>query len=236
VPAHAPARDQVLDPLIMRAIEARGGLDALTGVKRIIADADTVLVTPDGKVSAKTRTYIEYPDRIRVDAQVPGAEIVQVYADGTAWMKDPAGVHDAPPDMVAEFAASARRDVYVLLIGAASGAIKVRPAGEEGHEGRRLKVFEFSTGTDPDVKLHIDPQSATVVRLTYDSRTKTPDGTVETRLTEEIFSDYRTVDGITMPFKATVKREGVIVSERQLTRVQINAPIPADLFQKPANK
>jgi zinc protease len=236
VAERARATDQAIDPLIERVIQARGGLEALTGVKRIIADGDTVVITPDGRISAKTKTYIEYPDRVRVDAQVSGAEIVQVYADGKAWVKDPGGVRDAPPEMVAEFAASARRDVISLLIGAAGGAVKVRPAGEEGHEGRTLKVFDVATGQGPDVKLHIDPQSATVVRLTYDSRTPTPDGSVESRLTEETFNDYRTVNGISLPFKATVKRGGVVLLERQLTSVQINAPIPDGLFQKPAVK
>jgi outer membrane lipoprotein-sorting protein len=233
--ATSPAKGQ-LDPLLEKVIAARGGLEALTNVKRIVAEADTLLTTPEGKVSAKTKTYIEYPGRMRVDAQLPNAQIVQVYADGKAWIKDPKGVHDAPPEMLAEFASSTKRDMLPLLLGAAAGQVQVRAMGEEGHDGRTLRVFGFSGEGLPPMRLLVDPQNATVVKMIYESRTTTPSGTTETRQTEETFSDYRTVDGVTLPFKATVKRAGMVLLERQLTDVTLNAPIAADLFTKPAAK
>jgi zinc protease len=230
--AATPPAATALDPLLHEVIAARGGLDALTNVKRIIADADTILTTPDGKVSAKTKTYIEYPSRMRVDAQLPDARIVQVFADGKAWVQDPGGIHDAPPDMLAEFAASAKRDLRMLLVGAANGQFEVRPLGEEEHDGRPLKVLGVSGEGVPQVRLHIDPQTASVVKITYDSRTPGP-GNSEPRPTEEIFSDYRVVEGVSVPFSATVRRGGMVLLERQLTNVQINAPIEATLFAKP---
>jgi zinc protease len=230
--AAAPAVETELDPLIQRVVAARGGLEVLTNVKRIIAEGDTILTTPDGKVSAKTKTYIEYPGRMRVDAQLPNAQIVQVFADGKAWVQDPGGVHDAPADMLAEFAASAKRDVLTLLAAAGGGQLQVRALGEEGHEGRTLKVFGISGNDVPQVRLHVDQQTATVVKITYDSRAPAP-GSTEPRPTEEIFSDYRVVNGVSLPFKATVKRGGRVLLERQLTNVQVNVPIDAALFAKP---
>jgi hypothetical protein len=233
--ASAPPAKTDIDPLLHRVVTARGGLDALTTVKRIVADGDTIVTTPDGKLSAKTKSYIEYPSRMRVEAQLPNAQIVQVYADGKAWVQDPGGVRDAPPDMLADFAASAKRDLVRLLVGAANGQLKVQALGEEGHEGQTLKVLGISGDGVPPVRLHIDPQSATVVKLTYDSRTPAPGdaGNAEPRPTEEIFSDYRVVDGVSIPFKATVKRGGMVLLERQLTNVQVNVPIDAAVFAKP---
>ena len=180
------------DQLVRKVIEARGGLEALTAVKRIVAEGDTTLMTPAGKVSAKTKTYIEYPGRMRVDAQLPDAKIVQVFADGKAWMQDPGGVHDAPPDMQAEFAASAKRDVVPLLIAAAAGKLQARLLKEEGFEGKVLKVLAISGDDTPEVRLHIDPQTSTVLKIAYDSAAPaTPGGKPDPRPTEEIFSDYR---------------------------------------------
>jgi zinc protease len=221
-----------LDPLLRRVVEARGGLDVLNKVKRIVAEGETVVTTPDGKVSAKTKTYIEYPGRIRVDAQLADARIVQVYANGTAWVKDPGGVRDAPPEMAAEFAASAKRDVLTLIVGAATGQLQVRPFGEQGHEGRTLKVFAVSGEGVPQVLVHVDPQNANIVKITYEATTPVP-GSDQPRPTEEIFSDYREVDGVSLPFKATVMRNGMVLLERQLTNVEVNAAIPEGFFAKP---
>ena len=45
---------------------------------------------------ATTRTFIEYPGRMRVDATLPAGEVVQAYIDGQAWLRDPNGIRDAP--------------------------------------------------------------------------------------------------------------------------------------------
>jgi hypothetical protein len=91
-------------------VDAKGGLAALQAVRSVIAEADTTLQMPQGTLASSTRTYVMYPDRFRVDATVAGAQVVQIYAGGNAWVKDPNGVHEAPPAMRADFAASVRRD------------------------------------------------------------------------------------------------------------------------------
>ena len=227
--AAAETSDPAASPLLQKAIGARGGLEALTRVKRIVAEANTTLATPEGRVAAKTKTFVEYPGRMRVDAELAGAQVVQVFADGKAWVRDPAGVHDAPPEMQAEFAASAKRDVLPLLVGAANGELSTALIGEEGFEGRVLKVLAISGRDTPQVRLHVDPQSGIVMKIAYDARSPGPGRGA----TEEIFSDYRTVDGVSFPFKATVMRGGLVLLERQLTSVQINPTIGAEVFTKP---
>jgi hypothetical protein len=222
------------DQLVRKVIVARGGLEALSAVKRIVAEGDTTLMTPAGKVTAKTKTYIEYPGRMRVEAQLPDAKIVQVVADDKAWIEDPGGIHDAPPEMQAEFSASAKRDVVPLLIAAAAGKLQVRLLKEEGFQGRVLKVLAIGGESTPEVRLHVDPQTGTVLKIAYESSAPAPPGgKSELRPTEEVFTDYRSVAGVSIPFKATVIRAGQVLLERQLTAVQINPEIPADIFVKP---
>jgi hypothetical protein len=43
------------------------------------------------------------------------------------------------------------------------------------------------------------------------------------------------VDGISVPFKASVVRSGLAVLERVLTAVTINPTLPADTFAKPVS-
>jgi zinc protease len=229
-PASVPSEISDADQLVKKAVAARGGVDTLSKVKSIVADADTTVITPTGRISAKTKTYIEYPGRMRVDVQLPDASIVQVYADGKAWVKDPGGIRDAPPEMLAEFAASAKRDVLQLLLGAATGKLKARLVKEEGFEGRVLKVIALSSEDNPEVRLYLDPETASVVKLAYEARLPNEPSP---RPTEEVFSDYRTVDGVSLPFKAAVVRGGMVVVERQLTSVQVNPVISAELFAKP---
>lgn len=234
-PAAEPTADQqrVLSALLKKATDARGGLEKLQSIKAISADSDTAITTPEGKVSAKTKTVIEYPDRIRVEADLPdGAQVVQVYAGGTGWMKNPAGVFDAPAEMLNEFRAGVRRDPLSLLIGAATGALRARLLPEEGFDGRTYRVVAISTEGTSDERLYIDPESGTIAKLAYDRpvddpRFKGP------AISEEIYSDYRDVDGIKFAFKASVAQGGMVILERTLTAIRVNPAISDDLFAKP---
>jgi hypothetical protein len=53
-------------------------------------------------------------------------------------------------------------------------------------------------------------------------------------LVEESFSDYRSVDGVQMPFLAE-RRVGPIVIRRRVTELRINRPIAPSLFTRPAS-
>jgi zinc protease len=223
-PSQAPAEAAVI---IRKAVEAQGGLAALQAIRRITAEGTTTLTTPDGPVAAATRTAIEYPARVRVEAQLTNAQIIQVYADGKGWLKDPGGVRDAPPEMLRDFQASAARDPIALLRGAAAGTLSSRVLPEEGQDGRVLKVVEVSGDGLAPVKLFFDDK-ATLVKIGYSTRAQ---GAV---YAEELFADYRKVGGVTVPFKASVVRGGVTIMERVLTDVQINPTLAPDTFVKPA--
>ena len=225
----AAATPDAAHALLMRVIDAKGGLASLKNVRTVVADADTTLQMPQGSVSSSTRTYIVYPDRYRVDANVAGAEIVQVYNSGRAWVKDPTGVHDAPPAMREDFAASVRRDTFPLLIGAAEGRLSVRLlADTRADDGRDMHVLEIS-GPDVDaVTLNIDSEDL-IARQAFMS----PGPTGAQVKNEEVFSDYRDVDGVRIPFNAQLLRDGTPVLTRRLTRVQLNTQLSDSLFARP---
>lgn len=215
--------------LVARAAAAHGGLAALQGVRRLIADAETTLHAADGPVRAGTRTYIEYPDHLRVDADLGGVQIVQIYAGGRAWLKDPAEVREAPADLAAEFRAGVRRDFLALLAGAAAGTYRLALEPEEGFEGRVLRVVGI-TGDDlpRGMRLFVDPSDGRLVKVAH--RTRIDSREVET---EERYGDYRLVDGLVLPFRATMVRDGRVVAERTITRVQVNPPLDPDTFARP---
>jgi hypothetical protein len=224
--------DVTTDPnavaILKRVVDVKGGLDALKNVHTVVAEADTTFHVNGPPLSSKTRTYVIYPDKFRVDARVQGADVVQVFNGGNAWARDPAGVHDAPPGMRDDFAASVRRDMIPLLVATAEGKLTVRLLPDEGTGGQVLKVLEISGTGLPPVKLYVDSQSL-VVRQSF--QTPAPDG--KRIQAEEIFSDYRAVDGVQVPFRADVRRNGTLILSRTLTNVTFNSPLDDTLFVRP---
>ena len=214
--------------LLRRVVQTKGGLDVLKGIRTVVVDADMSVTTPRGPTLIPTKTYVVYPDKFRVDATFAGQQNVQAYNAGSAWVRDPAGVSAAPPAMRSDFAATVRRDTFPLLIAASEGKLSVRPLPEEGKDGITLKVIEISGEGLTPVRLYID-QNNRIVRQAY--TTPGPDGRLSQA--EEVFSDYRKVNGIEVPFKASVLRDGRLILDRTLKSVAFNVPVDASLFQQP---
>lgn len=222
--ADARAKD-----LVDRAVAAKGGLAALKAVKTLVAEATTTFQTPQGPVSSTSTSTIAYPGRMRVDGRVGDAEIAQVFNDGTAWVRDPSGVHDVPAGMSDGFADSLRRDLITLLIAAAEGTSPVRLRPEEGADGFVFQVIEIGD-RDPArvIRVWLD-QKAQIARLSYSM--PGPDG--RAARTEERFSDYRLVEGVQIPFTSELWQNGRLAAGSQFTRVTINTPVDPTRFEKP---
>jgi zinc protease len=232
--AYAPQAAQVAQSdakavdLLKKVIDAKGGLDALRKVKTVVAEADTTFTMEQGTLTSKTKTYVVYPDRFRVDANVAGAQVVQVYNAGNAWVRDPGGVRDVPPEMRDEFGASVRRDTIPLLIAAAEGKLGLRLLPDEGAEGRVFKILELSGPQIPAVRMFVDAQNL-IARQSFS--TPGPEG--KPLQAEEVFSDYRRVEGVQVPFRADVRRGSQVILSRTLTNVSLNTPVDDTLFARP---
>jgi hypothetical protein len=204
----------------------------------VVAETDTSFMDESGKEAAvtKTKTYVLYPDKFRVDAFIQGDQVVQIYNAGRAWEKSPGGVREMPQQVRDDAAASVRRDTIPLLIGAAEGRLSARVLPEQpGTEGKTLRVLEIS-GPDVDaVQLSIDDQWLIVKQVFWTIAPQGRSGQTTRVRAEEQFSDYRTVSGIKVPFQASVMRDGKTLVKRVLTSVVLNDPsVVASLFEKPS--
>jgi zinc protease len=223
--------DRAALDLLRRVVDARGGLMALKAVRTVVAETITTFQMQQGTLPSTTRTYIVYPDKFRVDAEINGAQTTQVFNAGTAWLKNPAGIQDAPPAMAADFAASVRRDIIPLLIDAAEGRLTVRKATDQAaRDGRPVQVLEISGPKLDRVRLFIDQQML-IVGQAYTVTTPGPQS--RTLLSEEVFSDYRFVSGIRVPFETQLLQNGQAVIKRTITKVSFNDPVPDNLFIRP---
>jgi hypothetical protein len=210
--------------LLDRVIAARGGLDALRGLKSIVARQTQTGQSANGPAETVTTNYIVYPDKFLVDA--PG--LVQGFDGKQAWASDARGVHVAPDTVARDARASLRRDVIALLLEAKSGALKTRLlADAKGQDGRLSHALELSAADLDPIVLYINPGSALVEKRAFTANAP------GRPIVEEQFSDYRPVDGVQMPFHAT-QTVGTLVVDRQVIELKINSAVDPAFFKRPA--
>jgi zinc protease len=216
--------------LLDRAIAAKGGLTALRGLRTIVAKQTLTNPAANGTPQFSMTTYIRYPDHMRIETAVPGSVNIQGFDGAEAWAKNQQGVR-AQPDVVARQARlGLRRDVVALLLAAKSGALTPRllPDVKDGVPTRLDHVLELTAPDLNPMLLFIDPDTSLITKLTF------VDDAPTRPLVEERFSDYRTVDGLQIAFRAT-RRIGTQTVDRWVSEVKVNVDLDPSLFTRPAS-
>jgi zinc protease len=225
----AVRNDDPAKALLDRVIAAMGGLETLRRVRTITARQIVTTPGPNGTMDAEATSYIAYPNQFRVDTKIPEGVLTSAFDGSNAWTRDPQAVRSAPAQMTAEARNNLDRDVIRLLISAADGSLRVRLLQSTRDEGARSQLtLELSSNTTSPIVLSIDAET---LRVTKEAFSAGPGGQA---LVEESFSDYRAVDGVQMPFLAE-RHVGPISVKRRVLDIQLNRPLDADLFKRPAS-
>jgi zinc protease len=221
-------RDQNASALLDQMIAAKGGLDKLREIKSLTVAATMKMTTPTGGVNAESTTYLEYPNRFRVDTTLPTATIAQIFDGQHAWVRDPMGTHDVPDQGVREIEASLKRDTVAVLLAAHEGNLRARTLPDvRDASGATQQALEVSgPGLDPMV-MYVAPSTHLITKQTYVT------AGADQPVIEELFSDYRPVNGVQIAYAATVRRGGQVVLERRVTDIKINATLNPALFRRP---
>jgi glyoxylase-like metal-dependent hydrolase (beta-lactamase superfamily II) len=136
----------------------------------------------------------------------------------------------ATPGGLAGLRTAVRRDPAALLLTASSRADTLRYLGEESFDGRPHQVVTFADSDGTQIALYVDAST----RLLSKYETLGDNAVLGDTLNEVVFSDYRTVGNVKLPYKVVNRSAGETTQELQFAEVKVNAPPAAALFEPPA--
>ncbi len=222
--------------LLDRVIAAKGGLAALRGIRSIKAVTAATMSQGDGpganvgNLEAETTTYLQYPDHVRIETKAPQGVQIQVYDGERGWVRDPGGVQEVPDAALEDMAASLKRDTVAALLAADRGELRARllPDAKDA-DGVVRHALELSSPSFEPLVLYVDPRTSLISKQAYVVRAPGQP------LIEELFSDYRLVDGVNVAFTAEVRAAGKSIVKRRLNQITFNATLDPRLFTRPAS-
>jgi zinc protease len=213
--------------LIGAAVAAMGGRDAVTGIKDLTAQGNLKMSAPQGEISGDSTEVVAFPNRYKLTLKMPFGEVVQAVDGGAAWMGQGAMTQDAPGEVSKEMTKSiyVASGVYVLQ-SALAGKAQVQSLAPVEVEGRKFDAVLWKQD-DFDVKVLFDPATHLIARLSY--RVQEAEGNVDS---EAVYSDYRDVSGVKLPFKELIYQNGQKIGERTITARQVNTAPAPETFKK----
>lgn len=215
-----PGQSTGAKALLDKAITAKGGLAKLQGIKTVRVEGTMTARSVGEPIAFPVVTSIEYPSRYRVDAVMPQGTVAQVYADGRYWIEAPDVVKELDPQAAGTIRAAVDRDLVPMLLRAAAGTLIVR---EVDGDDQQTSAIELSGGGLAPVTLVINRVTGLIEKARYS-------GGLDGR-SEEIYSDYRNVNGIQVAFHTEVRRGRLPPLERDIKTIRYNVPLSPALFR-----
>ncbi len=214
--------------LLSTAREAMGGA-ALMKVKDYTSVEEVKVETPQGPMSIKTEVTMNLAGKMLQKMQTPMGEVALGYDGKAGWMRMGQQTRDMPGSQAAEMEGGFFRDTLLLLQKFEDPAYTVQALGPAELDGKKVETVAVS---DParklQVKVFLDPATNLVAGKQYTAAIMGPPAE-----TEEIYSDYRDVGGIKLPFKSLTRQGGKTRTDSTASEIKINPAVEDGAFKKP---
>ena len=225
----APKPDAPIPPLkeiLARAEKSMGGSEAWKNTNTMMMKG--VLQTEDASAFVAIEIYKKAPDKSLLKMKLPQNMEMREVCDGkSAWMEDPrGGYHEfRGAELESRLKRSQFSEQSKMILLAATGKV----LGAEKIGLHSVYVVEYSSQKNETTKLYFDEESGLVLRS--EETAAKPDGAYTTKLDMD---DYRSVDGMMVPFRMKRTEKGSVIKIK-LTQVKNNLPIEDEMFVKPAS-
>ncbi len=237
IPAAVAERDDTATPaasnpagraLAAKVAAAMGGLAKLKSIKTMhvnIAESDG-----DGPATP-VDVLIEFPDKTHVEVQTPQGLLTIVGAPDGAFMRmEGRPTRSMGPAEANEMLAQMHHDLVYVAQHADDPAFTFSAAGTEKIGDVDAAIVDIG-GAIPWLRWYVDSKSGYVLREKYKGMGQTGQFEGETELT-----DWRTADGLSMPYKHHNKQDGKDSSVAEFKKIELNPALDSKLFEKPAEQ
>ena len=208
--------------LLERAQQAMGGAEKLAAVKDATYTADIALEAAAGGIKIRQVNMYLAPGELWQEQELPFGKVI-AYTDGkTGWLSTPQGEQAMPAEVLKQAQGEIFREPFALMLSDRDPSRAVNAIGEN--------AVEVSIATGLSVRMEFDPATGLPARETY---ADIGSGGAPAETTD-IFSDWREVAGIKLPYKAIQLENGMKMLEVTFSEYKINSGLSAaELSKRP---
>lgn len=205
--------------LLQRVQLAIGGAEKLAGVKDLQYLANLEVFTPGASMKVKQTTSFIAPSTLRQDNELPFLK-QSVYSDGTSgWISGMQGVSNLPPPVLKQIHGETFRQLASLALSDRDPNRTVNLASPG--------VLDISSKDGENVRVTVDEKTGLPEKIAY-QQSPAEGGTA----VEEIFADWRDVDGLHLPFQWTVMQGGKKFAALTVQEYKVNSGLTAETLGK----
>lgn len=217
---------QTADEVIAKYVQAIGGKEQLSKINSLYTESKADIM---GSESIMKSTILNGKG-LKTEMEIMGSVITTCITDTGGWMINPMTGSDAAEDMPEAQYNASKNQIYI------GAPFTVWP--DKGYKAELLGNEAVGNVNAIKVKLTAPDNTSAVYFFDPDSGyllKSVSQGDMQGQTVENIttFTDYRQVDGYTLPYKTTIDMGGMFELASEVTKVEVNKPVDPAFFKKP---
>ncbi len=215
--------------LIAKAVEGIGGAERLDALSTYRSEMMMEATTPQGSMGIKAKAAIALPGRMRWELTLPFGTMVQVLNGDDSFAQTPQGTGPLPDTQRAQLEQGLRRLAPVLLQHRDADGFTAVATGAGEVDGTVVEMVHVEIDGAANT-LGIDPETGHILSIAYrGTNMMGAPGDLEQR-----FSDFRDVDGLTLPFASVTTFNGEPMLSGTVQSTELDVAIEDSEFEMPA--
>ena len=216
--------------VIERALKAHGGAARIKALKDVTTRSSIAIVSPNGSVQGDLLTAVKLPDKTRIEMSLLGQRGIQVLNGDKGWTTSGGQVTDLTAEQAQGMRAGLKVQVLPLLARLAAHGAQVGWIGTDLVGADSVDVI-WVVDPDATTRASFARRTGLLVRLEQEEPAMFGEGKVPMA---RLYSDYRAVDGLMVPFKIERYARGQRLIADTVGAYELNKGVPDTPFLRPA--
>lgn len=215
--------------LLKQTLAAMGG-SAVARAKDLSLSFTMTSYTPQGNTMYEMQNQYARPNKIRQTTQFDFGELIVGFDGTVGWVKNPEGVEELAAAQREEMRSISLWILYDMLQNIGKKEYSFEYVGSRTENGSDVHELSMRHRQMKEpIRILIDDRTKLIVRKIV--RRQGAEGLIDV---EEILADYRTVQGVQVPFAITYQAASLKVGDLVVKKAQFNSGLSPALFTKPS--
>ncbi|MFQ5674948.1 MAG: hypothetical protein ACE5G1_03555 [bacterium] len=213
--------------ILQKTIAATGGSEKFAKINNFRIKTASKIFGQQTTLELTVTETVEFPDKTRQFFELAAGQRIQVLDGNVGWKKSGGTVTDLTEAERREMKRGLFRDTINLFKRVENDGLRTEYFGEEIVGGDTLFVVHIKDKTGEFFNVYVNARTFLIEKKSYQGG---PEALLATL--QEIYSDYRDVQGVKIPFHTVVTANGKKFIESRVLEVMFNVELSNDFFLK----
>lgn len=211
--------------IFRKALAAAGGSEAFQKIENFRIKSQSEVFNQQTTMQLSVTETTQLPDKTKQVMVVEQGVRILVLNGAASWQKIKSEIQALSPAQKREMQRGLFQNMFNVFKNYERDELRIEYFGEESVAGIKQHILRIKNATGDYFNIYVDAQTFLIAKKTYQGTSA-----LGLAILAEIYSDYREIDGIMLPFRTEVRANAKKFIDSTVIEAELNVELSADFF------